>query len=300
MRPLLVLLATLLLAAPANASFSGHNGDLVVSLNAGGGCEIGANLFRETLSGKETQLTDVCATEDDLDHSIGEQTAMPDGSAVLAVLDDDIVLVPLGGSAPTKVGTGSGPLSVFPDGQSYLSGRRQVFFDGRPPVTTLARGAKHAVLSPDGRWAAARRGNGLWLYSIRTAQPIRKLAKAYATVDWSPDSRRLVYATDYQQREVEGGASGGNLFVVGRDGKHRRSLVHREDIAETHPAWSPDGKSVAWVSLGFSAGDVGFRISPSLWRVSVRTGKRTRIAKLAQPFNEEGYYHAPELTWLPR
>ena len=166
--------------------------------------------------------------------------------------------------------------------------------------------------SPDGRLIAVevytfrpRRPDalrpGLWLIRARDGKAVRRLAGTRATdVDWSPDGRWLAFRTVYLQREIEGGASGGNIYVVSRDGERRRTLVHREDIAETEPTWSPNGRWIVWVSLDFSAGDVGFEVFPSLWRVRRNGRDRVKMQDLPQPDVEESEYERPHLTWLPR
>lgn len=54
------------------------------------------------------------------------------------------------------------------------------------------------------------------------------------------------------------------------------------------------------MSLDFSKGDVGFDVFPSLWSVRAKGGKPKRIKQLEKPYVEEGYFHAPELTWLAK
>jgi Tol biopolymer transport system component len=139
---------------------------------------------------------------------------------------------------------------------------------------------------------------GIWLIRARDGKLVRRIAKHGGWVDWSPDGRRLVYGTSYGRAGTR--AAGGNLYVVGRDGRKVRQLVHREAIAETQPTWSPDGRSVAWVSLRFEGGgDVSWDIHASLWRVRASGGKPKRIGGLPSPEVEEGDYQTPELTWLP-
>lgn len=140
---------------------------------------------------------------------------------------------------------------------------------------------------------------GIWLIRARDGKLVRRLTRHGGDVDWSPDGKRIVYRTYYEQRETEGGASGGNLYVVSRDGRRRRKLVHRHGIAETQPTWSPDGRWIAWVSLEFTSGDVAFDVMPSLWRVRAHGGRPKRIQDLPRPWVEEGEYEAPQLTWLP-
>jgi Tol biopolymer transport system component len=139
---------------------------------------------------------------------------------------------------------------------------------------------------------------GIWLIRAADGKPVRRLTDRGQDVDWSPNGKQLVFATHYSRRE-SGGAAGGNLWVVKRKGGKARSLVHRENIAETEPVWSPDGRTVAWVALNFTAGDVGFDVFPSLWRVKASGGRPQKIQSLPEPYQEEGFYEAPELTWLP-
>jgi Tol biopolymer transport system component len=140
---------------------------------------------------------------------------------------------------------------------------------------------------------------GIWLMRARDGKLVRRLAKHGGWVDWSPDGRRLVYGTRYRQKGG-GGASGGNLYVVDRRGGRSRVLVHREDVAETEPTWSPDGRWVAFVSMRMGTGDVGYRVDASLWRVRASGGKPIHVRDIPDPDVEEGNFNAPGLTWLPR
>jgi Tol biopolymer transport system component len=166
--------------------------------------------------------------------------------------------------------------------------------------------------SPDGKLIALRVGvpckrrtkpnrTGIWLMRVSDGKFIRRLAGGHVgDMDWSPTGRQLVYATSHLQRESEGGASGGNLYIVSRRGGKARKLVHRHHIAETNATWSPDGRWIAWVSLEYGAGDVGFDVEASIWRVRATGGRLQRLAALPDPYVEEGDFHAPELTWLPQ
>ena len=87
---------------------------------------------------------------------------------------------------------------------------------------------------------------------------------------------------------------------MSRDGRRRRKLVHRHAVAATQPAWSPNGRWIAWVSLDVSAGDVGFDVFPRLWIVRAGGGRPRQIQELPRPDVEEGDFNAPQLTWLPR
>ena len=172
--------------------------------------------------------------------------------------------------------------------------------------------------SPDGRRIAvradqfaygsgrpARPGPGLWLIDASSGKSVRRVVKADEVgrapfePEWSPDGRRIVYRTAFQQQETTGGASGGNIWIVGRDGRDRRRLVHRKGMAEAEPVFSPDGRWVAWIGLGFGSGDVGFDVRATIMRIRVTGGRRHVVRRLPSPYEEEAFYHLPELAWQP-
>lgn len=129
-------------------------------------------------------------------------------------------LVLLASASPTLA---ADQLALVRDGAVYLGGTR------------VAAGSAPAV-SRDGAWVAfvsARDGNPE-LYVARPGRPPVRLSytpgAAESAPDWSPDGKRLVYA------------SGGDLHVTTLDRARTRLLVRRGAA----PAWSPDGRLVAF------------------------------------------------------
>lgn len=61
------------------------------------------------------------------------------------------------------------------------------------------------------------------------------------TAHWSPDNQWITYAAR-PGREDEGG----EIYIVGRDGTHRRRITHTPDISESAPSFHPDGTRLVW------------------------------------------------------
>ena len=322
--------------AVAGASFPGRNGRLAVELD---GCEATPFIRFFTVGGKDLGvLSPPCEVVGQLEEGdVLRETSLygfsPDGGRLLlsqrGAAPLGLITVGADGTDPRALPAppNAADASFAPDGRQIVfmsqgaiwraatdGGQRQRL---RPSVTCDLK-VRDCVeferprWSPDGKLIAFEVHQtgfgsgrppairpGIWLMSARTGKLTRRVARGGFEVDWSPDSRRLAYRTSYEQDETEGGASGGNLWVVSATGNGARRVVHRQRLAEIVPTWSPDGRWIAWISLRLGKGDVGFDVKPSLWRVRAGGGRPRRITGLPAPSVEEGDFLEPRLAWQP-
>jgi len=64
---------------------------------------------------------------------------------------------------------------------------------------------------------------------------------------WAPDGKWIVYATNRDSQAAQG-RNNYNLYIMAPDGTNQCRLTQGED-SEWHPAWSPDGMWIAYISL---------------------------------------------------
>jgi len=188
----------------------------------------------------------------------------PDGESIAyaeasAGLPSFLTLLDLSTGDVKGVGThdiGVNNLSYLANGKIVFSGSRR---NNRPPRGTfevdgngghLHRlfGAKELAASADGRWfvsAGARSYRSLFLldaHGRRKARvtPAPNSAYNYREPTFSPDGRWIAY-----ERVVErNGRYRSDIFIVRRDGTHRRRLTHNG--ASAQPVFSPDGRWLAF------------------------------------------------------
>jgi TolB protein len=167
-----------------------------------------------------------------------------------------ILVMNVDGSGERRLGLGRKPgyaptwsysPTWSPDGLRIASGRFRGTLEPRNPtgdfdIWTMHADGSHqrhlpgtccyAAWSPDGEWIAYEQSGDLYVMQPNGAGKRRVTKGPAFDVDpaWSPDSTRLVFATD----------RGGNfdIWVVSADGSNLHALT-RNGADEGEPAWSP-------------------------------------------------------------
>jgi Tol biopolymer transport system component len=119
----------------------------------------------------------------------------------------------------------------------------------------LARNGRAPAWSPDGRTIAFLSDSKIYLMNADGSEhrPLtRPLTAGKRSLAWSPDGRKLAFLNDEDCRHQ----FCFNLYVVGSDGSGLRNLTSKLAAARSgfgagppasDPAWSPDGRTLAFV-----------------------------------------------------
>jgi dipeptidyl aminopeptidase/acylaminoacyl peptidase len=182
---------------------------------------------------------------------------------------------------------------------------------GVPTIDELIslKRAGSAAISPDGQWVAytVRDTNWdenvyhteIWLADAKSGE-LRQLTshakKSSTSPAWSPDSTKLAFATDRDDKR--------QVYVIDPRGGEARKLTSVEDGVGSF-AWAPDGKSIAFTSTDpkteadkarekkFGDFDVigeGYRMS-HLWVFDLATEKERRLTS--------GAFTVGQFNWSP-
>ena len=166
-------------------------------------------------------------------------------------------------------------------------------------VKGLAAGATEAALtsdgqqnvepawSPDGDYVAyhSMRRGGLWIVPAMGGTP-RQVSAFGSKPAWSPDGRRLAFQSD-PLADIAPTAYGANppstIWTVNRDGREPRRLTDPAQPLGGHasPAWSPDGRRIAFVT---------YSSAPArLWSVPSAGGPATLLVEGHVPMHEPAF-----------
>jgi dipeptidyl aminopeptidase/acylaminoacyl peptidase len=147
----------------------------------------------------------------------------------------------------------------------------------RPPsaLTTAPQSSTSPRWSPDGRTIAflsARPAgdpggdaprNQVWLLPLGGGEPRRltDLVNGVTSLQWSPDSRKIAFVSDRTGKAFDASRNTDVWVVDANGGPLTKISDHNE--ADTSPRWSPDGRTIAFLSA------VPERSHPKIWLAPV-------------------------------
>lgn len=181
------------------------------------------------------------------------------------------------------------------DGPSFLADGR-IIFEARHGTYVVDADGSHlhrlfgeevSANTANGRWFVGAGFRTLYLLNAtgkrvrRLVPPLAPHTGEYLHPHFSPDGRWIVYE---KKPHVVTESRNGDLFIVRRDGTHRRRLTSGHDSSE--PVFSPDER---WIAFIRSAG----ADSRNVYELSVRHPGRVKALTRAHDAN----FYDP--TWAP-
>jgi TolB protein len=164
------------------------------------------------------------------------------------------------------------------------------------PFTRLTDGPWNDItptISPDGRWVAfASNRGGYWdIYLLELISgKITRLTDTPeydAHPSWSPDSTWLVYES-YQNNSLD-------LLISPADGSQSPIVLSNHPAAEHSPAWSPQGRKIAFVSDRSGAGNSSSTGKSEIWIADLDQPGDNRFVNISR--SAESIDSHP--TWSP-
>jgi Tol biopolymer transport system component len=297
--PLAVLVALLVAAAPAHATFPGRNGGIAYAQLTTSGdldpmiTERARLLVALPPFGSERRRTLVDCGPDCPGTAYRSPSYSPDGERIvfdagarLAVIDaagGEVVLLPAattddGDPCFSHDGKRIAFTGVNDHGGTDLYTRRLEGGGAR----LIIRDAGEPAWSSRGRLAYVRSGN---VYSARPNGGDRRWVTSGVSPDWSPNGRRLALVRPLPALTFDGPT--GRMYTVAASGRELRRVGRRRDVS--HPVWSPDGR---W--LAYDGFDLGIYVK------RLGTGAAPREVAPTQFSGESGSISSFSPAWRPR
>lgn len=302
-----IALALLAGAAPAHATFPGHNGAIAFISNGSSGDQQpivdtrglyaagpGAKRADEPAVLLECQLTDSVPSGGDCTGTTYDAPSYsPDGRRLVVDTGERLAVIDADGSDLTLL-----PATTADDGNPAFApdGRRIVFSGANERGTTdvyvrrldgggarvIVYDAADPVWSSRNEIAYVRDGN---VYRADPNGRHRRFVTSGVSPDWSPNGRRLVLIRPSPNLTFAG--STGRIYIVNAGGGALRRVGSNAYLS--NPAWSPDGR---W--LAFDGFDLPVRKRRLTGRPITREIAPTQIG------DGGGFVASYDPAWQPR
>ncbi len=176
-------------------------------------------------------------------------------------------------------------LHISPNGKFLLQNNIVIPLEGGEPFDLIDTYAMRGIWSPDGTKVVYYSGEAICVIPVfpvtgKPSGPTKKILdgryKFLSPVSWSPDSERVVFMKLDQKTQ-------GDIWILSvKDGT--LTQITDDPIVEMNPAWSPDGKKIA-----YNCGDSEIRL------ISAQGGEPRKIADI-----EYGrkIFWSPDNKWI--
>ncbi len=298
----MALVAVLVLAAPAQATFPGRNGGIAFGLRTSDGDHVPVTdharleFLRQPLARDRTRSLIDCVMTDGVPRGgdcTGTNYAAPsysaDGERIVFEAGNRVAIIDADGGAAVLQ-----PAATTDDGDPCFSpdGKRIAFTGANDQggtdiyIRRVRGGAAQMIIhdasepawSSSGRLAYVQAGH---VYTANSKGRARRLVTSGVSPDWSPNGRRLALVRPTFFGPV------GRMYTVSTVGRDLRRVGRSKNTSR--PVWSPDGRWLAY--YGF---DLGIHVK--------RVGSPAQAKEVAptQVSGESGSVVSFDPAWRPR